>query len=579
MRAALLAVAAVTLQCAFSAAAFTALVAFGDSYTDTGNAPSSPPDYWYGRFSNGPLWIEYLSQKLGFSYNPANNFAVSGTESNELGVEINNFAGTTDSANVLFAIWSGSNDIGNHLNIGYNDTAWNNQINSVVSSLMTASDLLYQKGARNIILFNQIELTRVPYILDYYSATFRSYIAAKIQILNSRLAQAVPTLLNSHPGLQVILIDIHSDLDYLLDSYAALGFSQATIGALNDPSLSDKSFSGPGANYVFWDSEHPTTKTHQLLAGWIANELPAPVPPPAIAISGPQSGAQFTAPATITITPAVVANGWSVSDVSFFQNGSLSAQVSSPPYTVTLPPLAVGDYTLTAQVAYGSNQAVASAPVEIIVTAPPGSPPPAPWRHLDVGRVGQPGSAYYAANGIFTISGSGSDIWNTADAFQYVYQTFRGDGTLVARVTSVENTDGYAKAGLMFRETLDPGAANAMAFITPSSGTDFQDRAGQEAVSTYVVGSSVAPPYWLKLERRSSTFSGYGASDGTNWTFLGSMTIPMGGTIYAGLAVTAHNNTALNTTTFDKVQVAHPAFVKPPPAQVGDEATRVITAR
>src|SRR5262249_52074271 len=98
-----------------SASGYTALVAFADSYRDTGRPPSSPPYYWNGRFSNGPLWIEHLSQTLGFAYNPANNFAVSGTESNELGVEINNFPGTTDSENVLFAIWSGNNDFVNHL--------------------------------------------------------------------------------------------------------------------------------------------------------------------------------------------------------------------------------------------------------------------------------------------------------------------------------------------------------------------------------------------------------------------------------------------------------------------------------
>src|SRR5205823_2706198 len=98
-----------------SSCAFTALVAFGDSYTDTGNAPSSPPSYWNGRFCNGPLWIENLSQTLGFSYNPGNNYAVSGTESDELGIQIAAFPGTSD-PNVLFAIWSGSNDFGNHLN-------------------------------------------------------------------------------------------------------------------------------------------------------------------------------------------------------------------------------------------------------------------------------------------------------------------------------------------------------------------------------------------------------------------------------------------------------------------------------
>ena len=100
---------------------------------------------------------------LGFSYDAGNNYAVSGSESDELGLQISNFPGTGDGGNVLFAIWSGSNDFGNHLDIGYNDSAWNTRINQSVSSLMTASDLLYQKGARQIILCNQIDLTRVPY--------------------------------------------------------------------------------------------------------------------------------------------------------------------------------------------------------------------------------------------------------------------------------------------------------------------------------------------------------------------------------------------------------------------------------
>jgi phospholipase/lecithinase/hemolysin len=551
------------LGCAKSAVAFTALVAFGDSYTDTGIAPSSPPYYWNGRFSNGPLLIEYLSQILGFAYNPANNFAVSGTESDELGLQIDHFAGTTDSKNVLFSIWSGNNDFGNHLNIGVNDAAWNTQINSVVSSLMEASDLLYQKGARNIVLFNQIELTRVPYILNNYSASFRSYIAWKIQTFNSRLAQAVPNLLNSHPGLQVYLIDIHSDLDYLLNSYASLGFTQATLGALDDPNLSDTSFSGPGAEYVFWDSEHPTTKTYGLLAKWVAHALPAP-PPPTVAITTPENAAQFTAPATISINAMVVSNGWAISQVVFFQNGSRLGQINSPPYTFVISSVADGDNVFSAQATYGPGQTVASSPIQVFVAPPTGAPPSAPWNHLDIGAVGQPGSAYYS-DGTFTISGSGTNISALADAFQYVYQSFTGDGTIIARVTGIQDTDGYAKAGLMFRETLDPGSPNAMPFVTPSFGADFQSRAGTGDASTYIQGISSGMPCWLKLERRGDTFRGYSAPDGTNWVLLGAVSIPMAKAIYAGLAVTAHNNALLNTATFDNVQLVRPAMAVLPP--------------
>jgi phospholipase/lecithinase/hemolysin len=374
----------VLLTFPLSARAFTAIVAFGDSYTDTGNAPSSPPDYWNGRFSNGPLWIEDLSQILGFGYNPANNYAVSGTESDELGVAVANFPGTSDSANVLFSIWTGNNDIANHLNLGGNDAAWDTRINGIVSSLMTASDLLYQKGARNLVLFNVMDLTRCPDVLSAYSASFRSYISGKIQNLNSRLAAALPNLLSSHPGLQVYLVDTWSDFNYLVDNYTSLGFTTATVGALNDHSLFDRSFSGPGADYVFWDSQHPTAKTHSLVAQWVAAVLPPP--PPTVSITAPQDGAQFTAPANIPINAAVVPNGWNITQLAFFENDALVGQVSGSPYLFTLSSAAAGTYNLTAQVTYGSGQTATSTPIQVTVS-PAAAPPVLNITHTSGGTI------------------------------------------------------------------------------------------------------------------------------------------------------------------------------------------------
>jgi hypothetical protein len=177
--------------------------------------------------------------------------------------------------------------------------------------------------------------------------------------------------------------------------------------------------------------------------------------------------------------------------------------------------------------------------------------------------VGQSGSTSYSSDGTFTISGSGSDIWDTADAFQYAYQMWSGDGAIIARVTGMQDTDGYAKAGLMFRETLAPNAANVMVFMAPSFGADFQNRPAAGAASSFVQGIATPTPYWLKLERRGSAFNGYGSADGAHWTLVGSVTIPMGQTVYIGLAVTAHNNTLLNTATFDHVQVPQPRLPAP----------------
>ena len=107
----------------------------------------------------------------------------------------------------------------------------------------------------------------------------------------------------------------------------------------------------------------------------------------------------------------------------------------------------------------------------------------------------------------------------------------------------------------MFRETLHPASANALQFISWSSGLGFQSRTNSGGDSGYVAGSGMTTPYWLKLVRVGDNFNGYASLDLNAWTLVGSNTIPMPATIYAGLAVTAHNNYALNTAAFADVQV------------------------
>ena len=174
------------------------------------------------------------------------------------------------------------------------------------------------------------------------------------------------------------------------------------------------------------------------------------------------------------------------------------------------------------------------------------------------GTSGRQGPAYYETNATFILEGAGNDIWDAADAFQFAYQPFTGDGSIVGLITSLLDTDGYAKAGLMLRESLDPGARNTFVFATPTSGNGFQDRPSANGISDYTFGNSALLPYWLKLERLGTNFDGYGSSDGTNWTLLGSVAIPMATNIYAGLAVTSHDTAQLSTATFVNVQVSHP---------------------
>ena len=51
-----------------------------------------------------------------------------------------------------------------------------------------------------------------------------------------------------------------------------------------------------------------------------------------------------------------------------------------------------------------------------------------------------------AQNGVYTVKASGADIFGTSDQFHFVYKQLSGDGQIVARVASVQNTNARAKA-------------------------------------------------------------------------------------------------------------------------------------
>jgi hypothetical protein len=181
---------------------------------------------------------------------------------------------------------------------------------------------------------------------------------------------------------------------------------------------------------------------------------------------------------------------------------------------------------------------------------------PSPWQTQDVGGVGVAGSATYSG-GVFTVKGSGADIWSSADSFRYVYQILAGDGQIVTRVTGLQNTSGGAKAGLMIRETLADNSSHVVLDLNPITGgasTEFMARTSAGANTTFVAGgNAVSMPQWLKLVRSGNNFTASLSGDGITWTTLGSTTVTMGSNVYIGLVVCSASNAALNTSTFDNV--------------------------
>jgi len=180
---------------------------------------------------------------------------------------------------------------------------------------------------------------------------------------------------------------------------------------------------------------------------------------------------------------------------------------------------------------------------------------PSPWNDTDIGAVGYRGYAVFDGTSKFSVAGSGADIWETADAFHFLYQPLVGDGAVQARILSQQNTNAWAKTGGMIRESLDPGSKHGMSILSSAYGMLYQGRSatGETSIGLPTLGGTT--PIWTKLERRGPVLIGWKSLNGVTWDWVGSQPVSLTTQAYAGLAVTAHNNAALSLATFDNLQV------------------------
>jgi len=152
-----------------------------------------------------------------------------------------------------------------------------------------------------------------------------------------------------------------------------------------------------------------------------------------------------------------------------------------------------------------------------------------------------------------TMTAGGADIWDTADEFHFAYKQLSGVGSITARVVSITNTDPWAKAGVMIRESLEPGSVHAMIVVTPGSGVAFQRRTTTNGGSETDTQADITAPQWVRLSRSGNTFTGEYSANGSNWTTLGSIDIAMLPDTYIGLCLTSHNVDATCTAEFSNV--------------------------
>ncbi|MBA7656702.1 hypothetical protein ES703_64629 [subsurface metagenome] len=172
------------------------------------------------------------------------------------------------------------------------------------------------------------------------------------------------------------------------------------------------------------------------------------------------------------------------------------------------------------------------------------------------GYPGYSGSFVEEPAGTYTMTGSGADIWDTSDEFHFAYKELTSPGSIIAKVESVEETHGWAKAGVMLRDTLDTDSIHAMMIVSATQGVSFQRRrlAGGVSFATDIAG--IMAPQWVKIERDvSGAVTASYSADGTSWTQVSNESMKMNIPMYIGLAVTAHNASEVCEAKFSNVSI------------------------
>ena len=126
----------------------------------------------------------------------------------------------------------------------------------------------------------------------------------------------------------------------------------------------------------------------------------------------------------------------------------------------------------------------------------------------DVGITPKAGSASFdELRREYSVTGGGENMWDTQDAFHFVWRRVSGDVTLTAEV-KLQGAGGnpHRKAGLMVRQGLGPSDPYADVMVHGDGLTSLQYRK-KAGATTLEVRSPLPSPQAVRLERRGNTFT------------------------------------------------------------------------
>jgi TolB protein len=198
--------------------------------------------------------------------------------------------------------------------------------------------------------------------------------------------------------------------------------------------------------------------------------------------------------------------------------------------------------------------------------------------HSDMGTVLHPGTASFdGAKKTYTVTGSGENMWSTADAFQFVWKKMSGDVEISADVSFLnQGGNEHKKAVLILRQSLDADSVYADIALHGNGLIALQYR-DEKGAATHEIKSAVstmpaitttsaaekaklsprfsAPMKFRIMRRGSDVYMSVGNSGETAHYDGESIRVPLGGELYVGIGVCAHDKRAIEQATFSSVEL------------------------
>jgi len=258
---------------------FDRIISFGDSLSDTKNMfnastwtlPNSH-SWFLGRFSNGKVWVEYLSSYLKA---PLYNWAHGGAAADSYLL----IPGTLQQAqswkkyiehdrnyrpeNTLFTVLIGGNDL----------VQYHRPVNEIIQAQRQTLKTLIESGATNILVLNLPDVSKAPI---FKTRDDDGDISRQVGQYNEKIKQVVESLQEQYKHFVTIkLFDLHALFADFMARPAYYHFKNVSDSCLDTNSIEPFSFLTQAPlrsecvdleDYIFWDALHPTTRAHQVLA-------------------------------------------------------------------------------------------------------------------------------------------------------------------------------------------------------------------------------------------------------------------------------------------------------------------------